>query len=295
MTAIGLSGQMHGTVCLDRVLTPVRPAIIWADVRSAGTARDLTRRISPARLADVIGTPLAAGFQAVTLEWLRRSEPEAFANTAKVLLPKDYLRLRLTGEIATEPSDAASTGLLEVRQRRWSAEILEAIGLKEDCLPPINRSTAITGYLTAEAQSHLKIQRPVPVCGGGADAPLAALASGVSGPGQVMLTLSSGAQATSFVDTPNVDPGLRTHTFASPLDPEQGECGWYVMGATMAAGTAVRWLTTNLLGRPDTPVDAVLDLGSTIDAGAGGLIFVPYLAGSVRPTWTPRPGERSLA
>ncbi len=136
--------------------------------------------------------------------------------------------------------------MLDVFDRRWSAPILAEVGLDESRLPPIGKSASQSGVLTPEAQTHLGIDRPIPVAGGGGDASLAAIASGVSSLGQTMLTLSSGAQATSFIDAPNVDLGLRTHTFASPLDPETGECGWYVMGATMAAGSALRWLQTNV-------------------------------------------------
>ncbi len=282
--AISLSGQMHGTVCLGAELQLLRPAVIWADTRGAETARRLTAAIGPDRLAVAVGTALAAGFQAVTVAWLREHEPDTWRELRLVLLPKDYLRFRLTGEIAAEPSDAAGTGMLSVADRRWSDVVLNAVGLRVEQLPPLIGSASEAGRLTSEAGAHLGVAKGTPVVAGGGDAPLAALAAGVSDDRSLLATLSSGAQVVAMVDAPVIDQELRLHTFASPLDPAAGEPGWYVMGATMSAGSALRWLRDNVYrdGSPNA-IEAMTDEAATCRPGANGLVFAPYLAGERTP------------
>ena len=135
--AIGLSGQMHGTICLNSARQVIRPAIVWSDTRGAGTAAELTASIGKGKLADTIGTALAAGFQGVTIAWLRQHDPLTWRSISTVLLPKDYLRFRLTGELASDPSDGAGTGLLDVHSRDWSDLMLDAVGLDRSRMPEI--------------------------------------------------------------------------------------------------------------------------------------------------------------
>jgi xylulokinase len=286
--AIGLSGQMHGAVCLGPDLELLRPAIIWADTRGAGTASQLTDAISRERLGEAVGTTLAAGFQAVTLAWLREHEPAVWTDLRWVLLPKDYLRLRMTGEIASEPSDAASTGMLGVADRQWSRDVLAAIGLPADRVPPLVGSASEAGRLTDEAAAQLGVPHGTPVVAGGGDAPLAALAAGVSDNRSLLATLSSGAQVIAMVDEPIVDAGLRLHTFASPLDPALGEPGWYLMGATMVAGLALRWLRDNVYeDQSEHAIEAMTADAAGCKPGASGLVFAPYLAGERTPHLDP--------
>ena len=286
--AIGLSGQMHGTVCVGSDLTPLRPAIIWADTRGAETAGWLTDTIGGERLGKAVGTALAAGFQAVTLAWLRDHETATWSRLRLALLPKDYLRFRLTDEIAAEPSDAASTGMLGVADRRWSEIVLDAIGVRSEQLPPLIGSASEAGRMTAEAAAHLGLPQGLPVIAGGGDAPLAALAAGVSDDRSLLATLSSGAQIIAMVDAPVVDPGLRLHTFATPLDPSRGEPGWYLMGATMVAGLALRWLRDNVYeDQSEHAIEAMTSAAADCKPGAGGLVFAPYLAGERTPHLDP--------
>jgi xylulokinase len=287
ISVIGLSGQMHGTVVLSESRQLLVPAIIWSDVRGAEDSMLLTETLGKPAIADEIGTPLAAGFQAVTLSWLRRTNRATFDSIGYVMLPKDYLRFRLTGELSTEPSDAASTGLLQVHTRDWSDVMLKAVGIERRHLPRIGKSAALSGVLTHEAQAHLGLSRSARVCGGGADVPLAAIASGVTNLGQVMVTLSSGAQATAHVDASSVDFPLRTHTFASALEPDHGECGWYVMGATMACGSALSWFAQSVLGDRSISGQVLSEMASEVAVGADGLIFVPYLSGERTPHMDP--------
>src|SRR5215211_3325407 len=214
---IGLSGQMHGTVLLDESGEPVRPAIIWADTRSGVEAAELTEAIGRDLLIARSGSPLAAGFQAATVAWLRRHEPVAWARTRTVLLPKDYLRWRLTGTLAAEPSDASSTLLFDVHRRDWSVPILDAAGIDRSQLPDVVPSTQVSGRLTADAALQLALAPGTPVVGGGGDAPLAALAAGVVREEQLALTISSGSQV--IVPTMEIkpDPLGRIHAWCGAL------------------------------------------------------------------------------
>lgn len=286
--AIGLTGQMHGLVCLDVQDRVVRPAIIWADTRGAEAATELTAQIGAKRLGEIAGTALASGFLGTSVAWLRANEPDHWQSIATALVPKDYLRFRLTGEKATDPSDAASTGLLDVRERDWSDVLLEAVGLSRSSVPPIMGSSSVVGYLSAEAAVELRLAPGTPVVCGGGDAPVAALASGVGEGRSILATLSSGAQTIVFTQEPAVDPGLRVHTFASPLDPSRGECGWYVMGATMVGGSALHWLRDNVFQLTSDDALAEMIAGANeIPSGADGLLFAPYLSGERTPYFDP--------
>src|SRR5688572_17834591 len=198
ITAIGMTGQMHGLVCLNAADEVIRPAIIWADTRGATTARELTSLIGDAQLADLVGSALASGFLGTSVAWMRQHERHSWRSIATVLLPKDYIRFRLTGEKATDPSDAASTGLLNVHDRDWSDPMLEAVGLDRSRAPEIRGSAAVAGELTAEAAVELNLPAGIPVVCGGGDAPVAALACGVADGRSLLATLSSGAQVIVF-------------------------------------------------------------------------------------------------
>jgi xylulokinase len=281
--SIGLSGQMHGTVLLGVSGEPVASAIIWSDTRSASSARELTTRIGRERLLTIAGSPIAAGFQAATIHWLRARHRELWSQTAIVLLPKDYLRYRLTGGFFTDPSDAASTLMLDARTRDWSHELLGVVGVERDQLPTVVPSTEITGELTAQAADTLGLPPGIPVVGGAGDAAAAAVGAGVVDASSLLLTLSTGAQALSPIATPEVDPQGRIHTFCSAFEPGGDAGGWNLMGATMSAGLALRWLREELF---QIPADAGFDdieAAASIPIGSNGLLFLPYLTGERTP------------
>jgi xylulokinase len=279
---------MHGLVCLDDADRLVRPAIIWADTRGAEAAAELTAQIGADRLGEIAGTALASGFLGTSVAWLRTHEPDYWQSIATALLPKDYLRFRLTGEKATDPSDAASTGLLDVRERDWSDTVLEAVGFDRSRVPKIVGSSAIAGYLTDSAAAELGIAPGIPVVCGGGDAPVAALACGVGDGRSLLATLSSGAQTIVFTKQPSIDPGLRVHTFAAPLDPARNECGWYIMGATMVGGSALHWLRDNVFrSTGNDAIAAMVEGAGEVPAGANGLLFAPYLSGERTPYFDP--------
>lgn len=282
--AIGLSGQMHGTVLLDASLNPLRPAVIWTDTRSAHEVADLTAKLGAVHLVTVGGSPVATGFMAATLAWVRTYEPETWARVRMILSPKDDLRRRLTGTVQTEPSDASATLLCDVQTRSWSPELLNAIGVPPEWLPPIVGSMDIAGTLLAEAAEHLGLPAGIPVVVGGADAPLAALAAGVTDDTTIGIAISSGAQVLIPQSTPRVDQRGRAHTFASPLDPKAGHPGWYAMGATMTAGLALRWLRDSVFALDGEDGFATMEAGAaSTPVGAEGLLFLPYMTGERTP------------
>ena len=288
VVAVGLTGQMHGAVFLGRDLRPLRPAITWGDTRGGPQARAIEEAVGRERLAELTGTAIASGFQAASIRWVQEHEPDVWEQVVTVLLPKDEIRRRLSGALGTDPSDAAGTGLLEVRRQRWSKAMLSLMGLEWDQLPFIAGSRRSTGAIDAGGACDSGLPVGIPVAGGAGDAPAGAIAAGVVEEGDLLLSLSSGAQVIAPVRTPVVDPALRVHTFASALDPDAGEPAWNVMGATMAAGSAIRWLRDEIFGlRSEAALAEMEEAAAVVPAGAGGLLFLPYLAGERTPHLDP--------
>lgn len=285
--AIGLSGQMHGTVLLDDTSALVGPAVIWQDQRSAAQVAEIEARVGRDRLPAIAGSPVATGFMAATARWLQRHEPARWARVAHLLLPKDYIRLRLTDTWASDPSDGSGALLLDAQRRDWSPELLAALDLSPTLLPPIQPSAAIGGKLTPAAATALGLPPGIPVAVGAADTACSALGAGAVAPGTLLLTLSTGGQLIQPVSTPAIDPQGRIHTFCSALTPAQGP-GWYQMGATLTAGSALRWLRDNVCGfTGDDAYARMTALAAQVAPGADGLLFLPYLAGERTPHMDP--------
>jgi xylulokinase len=280
---IGLCGQMHGTVCLDETARPVRPAIIWADGRSQAEIAALLAQAAPDQLARWAPGPPATGFMALSLMWLARHEPRTLDRTYTVLLPKDYVRLILTGERGTEPSDAASTWLFDVRSGEWSGELIALCGLDRRYLPPLAGSADVVGALHREAGEALGLPPGIPVVAGCADQPAQALGHGVLDPGVTLVTTGSGGQVFSPLASPKPDPLLRFHVFnhAAP-----GR--WYALAAILSAGLSLRWLR-DLLGLAERgdAYEHLSRLAGEVPPGAEGLLFLPYLAGERTPLMDP--------
>lgn len=283
LAAIGLSGQMHGTVLLDAALQPLGPAIIWADQRSRTVLASFAERVGTQRLAELAGTAPAAGFMGPTLLWLQQHDPARLAATRACVLPKDALRLRLTGELATEATDASATALFDIRQRRWSTEIMAAAGLPDALLPPALEPTSLAGTLQPTAAAALGLPAGTPVVAGCADQVAQAVGNGLLDPGSGSVTIGSGGQLFLPLAEPRGDPHLRLHTFCH-ASPDR----WYLLGAMLTAGLALRWLR-DLLGLTAAP-DAYHRLAAQAAAtppGADGLLFLPYLAGERSPLMDP--------
>lgn len=316
VAGISFSGQMHGTVLLDRAGRPLHPAIIWADQRSAACAT-LTNTLGAERYAAVTGTLPAVGFQGATLVWLVQNEPALLAQTDQVILPKDYVRLRLTGEIATEVSDAAGTGVFNIIRQTWATEILAGVGLPETIFPRVLASTAVAGQLTPQAAAALGLAAGIPVIAGCADQPAQAIGNGLIAPGKASVTTGSGGQVfvpiqpiqdgrnsgelggtqgnSEFLQVPTsssefpfskqsalrTDPRLHVFNHAAPQM-------WYVLGAILSAGLSLRWLR-NVTGLTEVG-DAYASLSAeaaSVSPGAEGLIFLPYLSGERTPHMDP--------
>jgi xylulokinase len=278
IAGVGLSGQMHGTVCIDREGLPVRPAIIWADGRSAAEVDELVAELGRERLGRLTANPLAAGFMAATVRWLRRHEPDTLRLTSTFLLPKDYIRLRLTRQIATDATDAASTLLFDVAGRRWSDEMLRLVGIAPEMLPRVVESHEVCGTVTRHAARDTGIPAQTPVVAGGGDQPVSAIGNGVIAPGVLLSTLGTGGQLFSPLEVPSYDPELRTHTFCHAVPGR-----WYVMGAMLSAGLCLRWLRDQVYGGLGLDYEALSAAAAEAEPGAEGLIFLPYLLGERTP------------
>ena len=286
--AIGLSGQMHGLVLMDGNGTTLRNAIIWPDQRTAGICAEKARAENAKGFHAITGLPLATGFLAPSLEWVRRNEPDVYRKAACFLLPKDYLRFRLTGRAATEPSDASGTFLFDISRRMWSPEMLDAFGIAGNLVPELVDTMEVAGHLTREAALLTGLTPGTPVIAGGSDQAMAALALGADRTGKVAVAISSGGTVITPIDSPRSDP--RVHTLCHAY---KGQ--WLMMGATLAAGISLSWAAENLFTAPSTPdgarapvdVEQLSRWAGEVAAGANGLFFAPYLNGERTPHMDP--------
>jgi xylulokinase len=289
IAAIGLSGQMHGTVLLDKSGQVLAPAIIWPDQRSRQQVREITSLIGLERLIELTGSPVATGFQAATLRWLQQHRPELWSRVQTVLLPKDYLRWRLTGTFQTDPSDGSGTLLLDVNQRDWSPEILAALQIESSILPPVQPSTTISTELSQTAAAALGLPAGIPVVTGAADTACAALGAGIVDGRTLLLTISTGGQLILPASTVQVDRAGRIHTFCGALSPGPEQAGWYQMAAILSAGQALRWLRDQILGLSGPAAYRQMTAwAEAVPPGAKGLLFVPYLSGERSPHMDPQ-------
>ncbi len=280
--AVGLSGQMHGTVCVGASGRPLRPAVIWADQRTVREVAELRATLGADRLAAWTGNPPATGFMLPTWVWLREHEPETMAATRWLMLPKDYVRYRLTGEPGAEPSDAASTSLFNPVERAWSEPLLEALDLPGGRLPPVYPSAGVAGGLLPGPAEVAGLRPGTPVIYGGSDQAMQAFGNGVISPGIVSSTIGTGGQLFAPTDRPVVDaPRLRMHSFCHILPSL-----WHVETAMLSAGLSLRWLRDQVLGAAS--YEEIVDTAQTVQPGADGLFFQPYLAGERTPHMDPR-------
>jgi xylulokinase len=264
--AIGLSGQMHGLVALDAADRPLRPAILWNDQRAAAECGEIEERVGPERLIALTGNRALAGFTAPKLLWLRRREPELYGRIARVLLPKDYVRLRLTGECATDVADASGTLLFDVAARRWSGEVLEALELPSTWLPPALESPQPSGRTAGGTL----------VAAGAGDQPAAALGVGIAGPGPVSVVLGTSGVVLAALGRYAHEPQGRLHAFCHAVPGR-----WQAMGVMLSAAGSLAWLRAALA--PAASYEALLVEASAWPPGAEGLLFAPYLAGERTP------------
>ncbi len=271
IAGIGLSGQMHGLVVLDAAGRVIRPAILWNDQRTAAECEQIEQRIGLERLIELTGNRALTGFTAPKLLWLRANEPESYARIARVMLPKDYVRLRLTGEWAIDVADASGTLLLDVANRRWSDEAVDALELRAGWLPPVFESPARTGATTCDG-----LPAGIPVAAGAGDCAAAAIGVGIDRPGPLSLVL--GTSGVVFAALPSYAPDreARIHSFCHAV-PGQ----WHAMGVMLSAAGSLQWFHDRLA--PGMPFADLVTEAAAWGAGAEGLLFAPYLAGERTP------------
>ncbi|HLL98910.1 MAG TPA: xylulokinase [Rubrobacteraceae bacterium] len=274
--AIGLSGQMHGVVLADDRGHPLRPAILWADTRSAEQLATYRGLDEDAR--ERLANPPAVGMAGPTLLWLRDHEPETYASARWALQPKDWLRLRLTGEAAAEPSDASATLLYDLLSDDWDYTVVEALDLRAGLLAPLVASAEVAGTLTREAAKFLGLRAELPVAAGAADTAAAMLGGGLLRSGLVQLTVGTGGQIVAPKSAPEPDPHRRTHLYRAAT-PDL----WYSMAAIQNAGLALEW-ARNTLG---ASWHGVYEEAFAVSPGAGGVVFLPYLSGERTPRFDP--------
>lgn len=279
--AVGLSGQMHSSVFLDRAGEIIRPALLWCDGRTTEQCTQITKAVGLKGLRKSACNPALEGFTLPKVLWLKQHEPAAFRRLAKVILPKDYIRYRLTGNLATDPSDASATLMFDTVKQRWSRSILKAVDLSPDLTVDVVGSAEASGRITAEAAKLTGLPEGLVVAGGGADNACGAIGVGAVKPGEAVASWGTSGTVVAPTRTPVVDPELRAHTFCHAI-PDT----WYVMGVMLTAGGAFGWFRDVVAREWAGDETANLKLNQeaeNIPIGAEGLTFLPYLQGERTP------------
>jgi len=282
VAAVGISGQMHSAVFLDKHGAVIRPALLWCDGRTTAECREIVERAGgEAHLREWVCNPALEGFTLPKVLWLRNHEPTAFARLATVLLAKDFVRLRLTGTVATEPSDASGTLMFDPAHVCWSRAMLDAVALPRTLLPDVGGSAEVLGRVTEQAAALTRLAPGTPVVGGGADNACGAAGVGAIGPGEAVSSWGTSGTVLAPTAEPRVDPALRAHTFCHVAPGV-----WYVMGVVLSAGGAFAWYRDRFardLVQSDQPEARLVDEAAAVPPGAEGVTFLPYLQGERTP------------
>jgi xylulokinase len=287
VAGVGLTGQMHGSVFLDKSGRVLRRAILWNDQRTALECEEITQAVGGrASLIAMAANPALTGFTAPKILWVRKHEPRLWDRTATVLLPKDYVRFRLTGERATDVSDASGTLLLDVRRRAWSRDLLSALQIDAALLPPVYESPEITGRLTAAAAEATGLAVGTLVVAGAGDQAAGAVGAGIVRRGILSATLGTSGVVFAHSDELQIDPLGRVHTFCHAVPGR-----WHLMGVVLAAGGSLQWFRNTLCAdlvaeakrKKVDPYELITALAADVPAGSDGLYFLPYLTGERTP------------
>ena len=273
---VGLSGQMHGLVILDSENRVIRPSLIWCDQRSQGQVDAVNAKLGRENILRYIANPVLTGFTLPKLLWVRDCEPRYFERVRRVLLPKDYFRFRLTGEFASEVSDASGTAVFDVVNRRWSYEMMDGLGLDRSILPRCYESSEITGAITPDVAALTGLAAGTPVVGGGGDQAASAVGNGIVEPGIVSCTIGTSGVVFAHMEDVAYDPAGRVHTFCHAVPGK-----WHVMGVTQGAGLSLQWLRNRLA--PGASYDSLTAEAAHSPRGAQGLFWLPYLMGERTP------------
>ncbi|MBE0669074.1 MAG: xylulokinase [Anaerolineales bacterium] len=276
VAAVGLTGQMHGLILLDESGNVLRPAILWNDQRTQSQCDEIHRRIGKEKFIRITGNVALTGFTAPKILWVQENEPEVYAKAKHVLLPKDYIRLKLTGEYAMDKADGAGTVLFDLKSRDWSAEVLDALKIDASWMPRTFEGTEFTGRVTEEAASLTGLKVGTPVAAGGGDQAAQAVGVGAVEPGIVGLTV--GTSGVIFATTPSalIEPEGRLHAFCHAVPGM-----WHFMGVMLSAAGSLQWYRDTLA--PDMSFDDLVKEAESAPAGCEGLLFLPYLSGERTP------------
>src|SRR3989304_5485173 len=276
IAAIGLTGQMHGLVLLDEAGNVLRPAILWNDQRTQSQCEEIHQRIGREKFIQITGNLALPGFTAPKILWVKENEPDVYAKARHVLLPKDYIRYRLTGEYAMDKADGAGTVLFDLKSRDWSSEVLEALGIDMLWMPKTFEGTEFTGYVNDAAASITGLKVGTPVAAGGGDQSAGAVGVGAVEPGVVALTV--GTSGVVFATTPSalIEPEGRLHAFCHAV-PDK----WNFMGVMLSAAGSLQWYRDTLA--PQMSFDTLVNEAQSVSAGSEGLQFLPYLSGERTP------------
>lgn len=278
---IGLSGQMHGLVCLDQSNDIIRPAILWCDQRTGLECDEITIEIGAKRLSELTGNKALTGFTAPKLLWVKKNEPEHYKRIAHVLLPKDYIRFMLTGSYATDVSDASGTLMLDVKGRCWSEEMVSYLDLKKEVLPSVYESYEITGYLSNEVKALLGLTGDIFVVAGGGDQAAGAIGTGTTKEGIISVALGTSGVVFAATDQCVVDDHNRMHSFC------HSNGMWHLMGVMLSAASSLKWWVEEVQKGTSHSFDELLAEAGNVPACSEGLFFLPYLMGERTPYSNP--------
>ncbi|HKP83321.1 MAG TPA: xylulokinase [Pyrinomonadaceae bacterium] len=276
VSAIGLTGQMHGLVVLDQEGHVLRPAILWNDQRCGAECNEIRARVSLERLVQITGNDALTGFTAPKILWLETHEPEVYSRIRHVLLPKDYIRYKLTGALAMDKADGSGTMLFDLRKRNWSSEILDALHLNAEWLPPTFEGHEVTGEVSVEAAELTGLRRGTPVVAGGGDQSAQAIGVGVVRPGTMAVTLGTSGVVFAATESPLIEPQGRLHAFCHAVAGR-----WHLMGVMLSAAGSLQWYHDKLAR--DKSFAELVGEAAQVPAGSEGLIFLPYLSGERTP------------
>ena len=273
---IGLTGQMHGLVALDENGEPVRPAILWNDGRSYAECEEITRLVGADRLYELIGTRLFPGFTAPKLVWIRKHEPELYQQIRHILLPKDYIRFRLSGALVTDVADGSGISLMDNYRRDWSNEMLRATEIPSEWLPELVESQTVASVVSETAAALTGLRAGTPIVGGAGDQPAGGIGNGIVRPNQVSLTV--GTSGVAYASSAHYSPELngRLHTFCGPVPST-----WFHMGVMLSAAGGMRWFSDEIA--QGMSVEAINQAVANVPTGSRGLLFAPYLSGERNP------------
>ena len=292
---IGLTGQMHGLVLLDERGEVLRPCIMWNDQRTGSQCENITEKIGYDRLLNLIANPVLPGFTLPKILWVRENEPDIYKKIVHIVLPKDYIRYKLTGEFATDVSDASGMAVLDVAHRKWNDELLDELSVPREWLPKVYESPEVTGVISNRASEQTGLQEGIPVVAGGGDQAAGAVGCGIVSPGIVSVTIGTSGVVFAHSDQMALQPEGKLHSFCHAVPG-----AWHLMGVTLAAGGSLRWYRDTFATQEIEQArqsnievyDVLLKRVQKINAGADGVFFLPYLAGERTPY--PDPGAQGV-